>query len=213
MELNFYGQNISTGGVSEKPLDQILYERYFINYGYGFFIECGANDGNFISTCKSFEERGWRGINIEPSQTLYNNLISNRSKSYLNLNLALSDKDEEVSFEEVSFDNGGFSRLEIAKQPTTDAQFNLTVAHQYWIPAITYKTLVSKYKIDSVDLMVLDVENNELRVLDGMVGALVLPKFLCIEHSHVGLTNVINKIPQYTLDWHDSMNGVFILCN
>jgi FkbM family methyltransferase len=207
--MKFYGQSIATGGGSKEPLDQILYERYFKDQKTGFFIEAGANDGLFLSNCKVFDDIGWSGINIEPSFELFSKLIVNRPKN-LNLNIALSNKSGSLYFEYITFDNGGFSRLSDSKQESVDKTFHLKVNNKYKVISRTYKEIIELYQIKEVDLFVLDVENHELEVIDGMVGG-VWPKYFCVEYGHVGLDKLKDKLKDnYNFDWYDAQNSVFI---
>jgi FkbM family methyltransferase len=216
----FYGQSISTGGGSKEQLDKILYDRYFQRQINGFFIECGANDGIFLSSCKFFNDIGWQGINIEPSKELYSKLIVNRPKN-INLNIALSNKFGYSNFDFITFDNGGFSRLEESKQEAIDKTFNLRVFHRYPVITRTFADLVNKplptnienhyTYIKEIDLFVLDVENHEIQVIEGMEGSRLLPKVFCIEHGHCGLECLKDKLKdKFSLDWNDSLNAIFL---
>ena len=56
----------------------------YINFSYGFFIECGANDGvNQSNTWYLEKYLNWKGILIEPLKEQFKELIKNRShKNY-----------------------------------------------------------------------------------------------------------------------------------
>ena len=69
--MKFYGQVGKRR--HSKPIDQYLYERYFKDFkGEGICLECGAADGEEISSTKYIEETlGWKTINIEPHPDSY----------------------------------------------------------------------------------------------------------------------------------------------
>lgn len=210
--MNFYGQSINNGGFSPDPVDKILYERYFKEKTDGFFIEAGANDGLFLTSCKTFEEIGWHGMNFEPSKKLFAKLVSNRPKS-INLDIALSDKKSKVIFEDIDFDNGGFSRISHeSRNKKFDEQFKLVPNDRYEITTEEYESVLKRHGISSVDLMVLDVEGHELEVIDGMgTDRSIKPKVFCIEHTHVGFDNLKKKLENdYVYDWHDGLNVIYI---
>ena len=72
-------------------LDRKMLE--FINFKYGFYIECGANDGVNQSNTWHFEKRlGWHGILIEPQPNVFLNLKKNRSKKNFFENCILKSK-------------------------------------------------------------------------------------------------------------------------
>jgi len=206
----YYGQSLSTGGGSTDPMDKILHLNYFPTKTDGFFIEAGANDGLFLSSCKFFEDIGWKGINIEPSKSLFNSLIINRPNS-INLNIALLDKETEVEFEEVDFDNGGFSRIKDVRSAYYDSFFKLAVENSYKIKTQTYAKLIQDLNIPKVDLFVLDVEGFECEVINGMKGTSILPWLLCIEWTQCGLEKLSSLLfDNYLLDWNDSLNAIFM---
>jgi hypothetical protein len=62
------------------PLDEKLTQ--LMNYSNGVFIEVGANDGLRQSNTKRLEEfHGWTGILVEPSPSLFDDLMANRPYS------------------------------------------------------------------------------------------------------------------------------------
>jgi FkbM family methyltransferase len=64
----------------------------------GFYVDIGANDPNVISVTKKFYNRGWRGINVEPSLRMHKKLIEYRPED-LNLNYAVGNGQEVDFFE------------------------------------------------------------------------------------------------------------------
>ena len=53
----------------------------YINYSNGFYIECGANDGVNQSNTWYFEKcLNWKGLLIEPIETVFKELKKNRDK-------------------------------------------------------------------------------------------------------------------------------------
>lgn len=158
-------------------VDEWLHHQLFRNWTGGRFIECGALDGVSISNCLFLERYlGWSGINIECS-CAFERLAENRPDS-LNLRFALSDTDGDflTFYEDVSN----------LAQSASDLEF-VPAEHQVKkvsVKTIRYRTLVDKYRIESVDFMSLDVEGMESRVLDGMIGAKVLPRYILIEILH-----------------------------
>lgn len=210
-QINYYGQSILTGGGSEEKIDKIIHDMYFNNIYDGFFIEVGANDGNFLSTCKFFEEyKNWQGINIEASVELFNKLIINRPNS-INIHSILSDKDGVQEFGYIDFDNGGFSHISDGtindKQIMND--FKLSFKNKYIVNSTRLDTLIKKLNItNSIDLMVIDTEGNEPYIIKGFGN--IKPKILCIEHTHCGLDCLINLLKnEYILDWKDNLNSLF----
>lgn len=207
----WYGQDRITGSTSDQPVDQILYERYFVGKTNGFFIEAGAGDGVFLSTCKAFEESfNWHGLNIEPSKELFFQLCRNRpNPNSINVNLALSDESgKTVKFEYVS-NSPGFSRIRTSALSWIDKTFKLEIGSIYDVQTITYADLIKLYNIKSINLMVLDAENHEIEIISGMAGS-TMPEVFCVEWTQCGLESLKRMLPDYRLDWNDGLNAIFI---
>jgi FkbM family methyltransferase len=205
----FYGQFL-------PQVDKFIYERYFFQKGIsGFFIECGACGGEVESSCKFFEETlGWEGLNIEASKVNYDILTSNRPKSR-NLMLGLSDHDGTLIFRHavhpthVEFGNGSF---EHTPEHLNSLQRDGCSFQEFEVEVITWRTLIEREHIKFVDLLVLDVEGYELKVLDGMLGCSVLPDIICIEVGHLSFQAIREKLSHlgYSYDISSHVNAFFI---
>jgi FkbM family methyltransferase len=201
--MEWHGQSKSTGGGSELPLDQLLYEKHFLGKTYGTAIECGANDGLYLSTCLAFEELGWSVINIEASLPNYNKLAVNRPKSQ-NYPVALWDKNERVYVENFAGDNGGADKI---RSCHTEFSKRFPRAGEHIIPSVRYDCLIRQ----PIDLFVLDVEGAELNVIAGMANTRYWPGVICVEYPHCGLENITDALGlRYWLDYHDDLNAVFV---
>jgi FkbM family methyltransferase len=183
--MNYYGH---------MGLDKFLHEKYFVNKRDGVAIEAGAFDGISMSTCKVFEEIGWKCYNIEPNPILFGRLVNNRPQS-TNIQVALSNE-------------SGTSIFEVGKKVKTgrligkdailewDRKVNPRNASQrrgtykYEVKTTTYKNIISEYGIKQVDLFVLDIEGWETQVIRGMEDCDVLPDVFCVE-ALPSMTNVV----------------------
>ncbi len=83
---------------SQSSEDERLYKKYFCGIQNGSFIEMGALDGVKFSNSYLFEVGlGWRGVLIEASPRLYQNLIINRHNSIC-INAAVCEDYRDVRF-------------------------------------------------------------------------------------------------------------------
>lgn len=212
--MKFYGQ-------FNPPVDQFIYERYFKKKpktGKGFFIECGAFDGLTESSCKFFEEElGWKGINVEPSPPIFEQLMVNRPSS-TNVNAALSNEEMDGIFRSVVHPVYG--------EMCTSGSLNHTEEHkklldemgcsykEYHVPIMEWSQLIRRYKVRKCDLFVLDVEGNELKVIDSMRKAdkRSLPRIFVVEHGHLDKKEVIAQVESlgYKYDTSSYVNSYFI---
>lgn len=185
MTNRYYGQ-------WSPPVDQVLYENYFKKVPKGFFIDCGASDGLLHSCTKFFEDSGWDGICLEPSPKAFAELIKNRRVT--SLNAGLSTKNGKITFTEAVHpvgSNAGFPAGGSVKYPDDLRNFVGSFGYKFsdiLIDVIAYDSLIKRFGITHVDLMVIDVEGYELSVIGGM--SVCLPDVICAEHSFVGLGNL-----------------------
>ena len=212
---NFYGQ-------FDPPVDKYIYENFFLDnelVGKGFFIECGAFDGETESSCKFFEESlGWSGINVEPSPVIFPQLLKNRPDS-TNVNVALSNYSGKATFTSVVHPtygemctNGSLHHKD--KQKETLDQMGCEFK-EYEVNVITYPQLIKRYGVKKVDLFVLDVEGNELQVIDSMKASKVLPKVFCVEHGNLDKQEVRRAVENlgYRYVSESYVNSFFVLLN
>ena len=194
MAMKFYGQ-------FEPPVDQFIYERYFIGRKTrGVLIECGAFDG--ITECSGnfFEETlDWACVNVEPYPPAFAKLVVNRPKS-TNINLALSSTSTSVEFTAVvhpvfgeDCNNGSISHTARHRQDLD----NIGCSYRtYRVATTTYSELVSKLKLVTIDLLVLDVEGHEPEVLKGMQQT---PHSLhSIVHGHDHVLDEVGPVAKFT---------------
>jgi FkbM family methyltransferase len=184
--LKYYGQN---------GIDEHLLRVFFSGKTDGVFVEAGAFDGVFESTCKVFEDFGWRGVNIEPVEDVFR-LLERQRPLATNLNLALSDANGAVPFTQVLRavpikpelgEHSGLGSLTLAE---SEKQRLLAEGFRF----VTYKVECRRFDVlqlglEHIDLFVLDVEGHELQALDGMSGlpAALWPRVFCIEHTFCGI--------------------------
>jgi len=210
--MKFYGQ-------FEPPVDQFIYERYFIGRkSRGVSIECGAFDGITESSCNFLEETlDWTCVNVEPYPPAFAKLVVNRPKS-TNINLALSSASTFVEFTAVvhpvfgeDCNNGSISHTARHRQDLD----NIGCSYRtYRVATTTYSELVSSLKLVTVDLLVLDVEGHEPEVLKGMQQTphSLLPKIICVEHGHLGVEALRAPLEAlgYTFDTISFVNSFYV---
>lgn len=198
-------------GQWNPPTDEVLFRNYFPEKKDGFFVECGAADGLIHSCCLFFEEQGWRGINIEPSDVAYERLIKNRPSS-LNLKIGLGNFDHTTKFTKAVKDNYGGGCIEWHPRFKREVMAEGYIFEDVDIEVMTYRKLVGG-NVNKVDLFVLDVDGYELQVIDGMIGSTNLPDVFCVEYPLVKIENLKELLVPigYKLDFISFNNAFFSL--
>src|SRR5690349_18172580 len=76
-----------------QSFEDVLLNRAFRDRSSGFYIDIGAMDPVLTSVTKTFYDRGWHGINIEPAPTFHQKLMRDRTRD-INLDVAVGERDE-----------------------------------------------------------------------------------------------------------------------
>lgn len=137
------------------------------------FVDIGAADGVTWNNSLPFElNYNWDGLCIEPHPVSFKKLTENRKTKCLNL--AISDKDEEVSFIVVEgyaemlsgitkhFDNRHKDRL------VNDVENHNDKAYKQRIMARTLQSVLEEHSIKEVNYLSVDTEGAELAIMRGI---------------------------------------------
>ena len=157
---------------SEYYEDLILYGLFY-DISNGFYIDIGANSPDKGSVTKIFYELGWSGINIEPLDIMYNELILKRPRD-LNLAVCIGDKK-------------GITNLYIYGGLTTTDERYKKANHKInrKMSVLPMSTITKLYvpKNKEIEFCKIDVEGKEKQVLLGYDFVNYRPKVFCIEST------------------------------
>jgi FkbM family methyltransferase len=156
------------------------------------YVEAGANDGISHSNTYSLEQMGWSGILIEPSPLSFAILKENRPNNLL-FNTALVESESE---KRLSGTFGGGSLMASADKELIsrgESLIRLRIGNLVQlamkrrrhsrlttVKASTLDQIYQASRVSQPDLMILDVEGYELKVLQGM-GTRLRPRVVIIE--------------------------------
>ena len=159
----------------------------FYDINDGFYIDVGANDPVRFSTTKSFYDKGWHGINIEPLPDKYN-LLKTFRKRDINLQFGIANKEGNMTLmvkacESSIFYDKNASNLKIININVT----TMSIICKKFVPVGTI-----------IQFLKIDVEGAEKFVLLGIDFVHYRPKVICIESNINKETNT----PAYK-EWED----------
>jgi FkbM family methyltransferase len=164
--------------------EDILVDRLFGDH-VGRYIDVGSYHPFVFNNTHFFYERGWRGVNIEPTRQGHALFREHRPED-LNLALAVSDRDGEMTLYEVLGDRGNSTlQLEIA-EPYRACGVEVT-PHQ--VPVLTLRSLIDAHGLEPPDLLSIDVEGHETAVIRGTPLDSWRPRVLVVEAT-VPLTTI-----------------------
>lgn len=155
---------------SQFKQDQWLFENHFKDKKDGFFLEIGADDGIDKSNTKFYEELGWKGMCIEPSDKRFKLLEANRN--CICENYAISDSIGEVEFMDISGWGKGLSGIvdKYDNRHKNRIQQELRHPQNKGNETITVKTellsnLLDKHNITEIDFCTIDTEGGEFDII------------------------------------------------
>jgi FkbM family methyltransferase len=179
----------------------------------GFYVDVGAHDPVHLSTTKAFYDRGWSGINMEPSPDHYRALSEQRLRD-INLQCAVGDREGTVTLFEIS--GSGLS--------TTDP--NVADSHRKaeWkmqpveVPIRTLGSILAEHPVvPEVHFLKVDVEGGEEAVLLGADFRASRPWIILVEAtrplSSERCDAPLRSILQgsgYTFAFFDGINSFFV---
>jgi FkbM family methyltransferase len=154
-----------------------------------FFIQIGAYDGAFDDPVSALvRKHGWRGVLVEPQPAAFAQLKRNYSDQpqLIFENAAIGDKDGEVTL--YTLNNGtsplaSFQRRHLVRH----AQKSGDIVERQ-VASLTFQSLLAKHGLSDVrvDLVQIDAEGCDARIIDAIDLEAVRPAI--IRYEHVNLT-------------------------
>jgi FkbM family methyltransferase len=154
--------------------DTWVIESVFKGKKNGYFVEAGAHDGVFNSSCHALEKQfGCTGICIEPDDRFNERCTRNRPNSIVDY-AALSNRNDEAIFIQAAI--AGFSGLKKSLQNAEENARKEGWIGDRWrtsgpytekkVVVTTLNNLLEKHNApDYIDYMALDIEGSEKTVL------------------------------------------------
>lgn len=163
-----------------QNFEDVLLNRVFKNTSNGFYVDVGACHPNYDSVTRLFYERGWTGLNLDPSD-YYQQLLAKHRPLDTNLKLAASSSQGELEFFEVM--GTGYSALSsdaVERAKRTGATVRKTRVSVDTLSHILDQHAVNK----AIDFLKIDVEGHERDVLLGLDFQRHRPKLILVEAVH-----------------------------
>jgi FkbM family methyltransferase len=164
-----------------------LKQAYLREIDQGYFVEVGANQPEDLSQTFSLEQKGWRGVLIEPQPDLADALRKRRSAKV---------------FAEACTSRGNTgSRMTLhlaGGHSSFDRNLNLADVKPHGaidVPTRTLDQILIEAGARSIDFISIDVEGHELDVLDGFALERWRPRLVLIEDLllHLRLHRYLTK--------------------
>lgn len=212
---------------SQIGQDKILDQEIFKGKTNGIFVEVGALDGYGASNTWFFEkERNWSGLLIEPNPIEFNKMENNQRPLSYKENCAISDVEMDINFLSIGGPCNVLSGIVEFYNPQhmnridreLDMYKSYPEGHELHstrevikMKAVKLQTLFDKYKMTDIDLISIDVEGAELKVLESIDFDKVNINCFLIENNY-GLQKETEFLSSkgYTLHSNIQWDSVFI---
>ena len=145
-----------------QNLEDVVLYRCLRDVYRGFYIDVGAQDPLVDSVTRAFYERGWRGMNIEPSTEYFHALQRDRGED-INLMTVVGREIGEAVFYEVKETGLSTTNPEYARRY---AESGYQVRSRE-MPCTTLDEICRVHHIDTVHFLKIDAEGSEREVLEG----------------------------------------------
>jgi FkbM family methyltransferase len=156
---------------SQDNQDMFLEKNIFKGYKNGFYVDVGAHDGVSYNNTLYFEKNNnWKGINVEPINSVYEKLLTNRQNN-INLNCAVCNNDGETEF----LCNTGYTEMLSGIKETFDNRHLMRLQNEnrqmgsktnlIKVKTKRLETIFDEYNISHVNYLSIDVEGAEFEVI------------------------------------------------
>lgn len=200
---------------SYSQLNEDFFIQKYFNKNKGFFIDIGCHHPYRGNNTFLLYKNGWSGINIDLSKVSIDLFKIFRPRD-INLNLALSNKVEKINF---YIPNDNLLSSEITTSKFFSKKLKLHHRNFYksfQIYATTWNLIQKKYNIysQSVDLLKIDIEGSDLKILKTINLKKLSPKLIMVEaptFDKILRNNIINylKYKNYKIIFDNKLN---IIC-
>ena len=150
---------------------------YFKDRKNGFYVDVGCYHPIHRNNTHLLHTQNWSGVNIDSSKFSIDLFNFMRPKD-LNYNCAISDKNENIKL----FYQKELSQLSTIEKSQAESVFQGEIKEKE-INAFTLDEILSrdKYKDSKIDLLDIDVEGADLKVLKGLSFGKFKPELVCVE--------------------------------
>lgn len=144
------------------------------------YLDIGAHHPFLFSNTARFYLQGSRGVNIEADPDLFGNFIIHRTQD-INLNIGIGPKSKTIPFYVMSPPTlNTFSFLEVKKIQSENKNIKLKSITK--IKVVTVNSILKKYfSKKTLDILFIDVEGFEDKILKSLNFKLYKPTIICVE--------------------------------
>lgn len=144
----------------------------------GFYVDVGAYHPFRFSNTQYFYERGWHGLNIDPTPGSMAPFNKYRTRD-INLEIGIAETPGLAVFFE--FDEPALNTFDQSRAEALQNETPYRLLNERQVTLQTLRDVLSGQAVSRIDFMSIDVETRELQVLESNDWSLYRPEFLLIE--------------------------------
>ena len=156
--------------------EDVYINRVFAAQPTGFYVDVGAAHPMYENDTRALYERGWSGINIEPNEEFFGLLAEARPRDR-NLRLVVSDEPGELVFHQVI--GTGLSTADSGEAGRARERGHEVAERR--VAADTLRHILDEAAPNAIDLLKVDVEGFELKVLQSNDWTRFRPHLVLVE--------------------------------
>lgn len=180
----------------------------------GFYIDVGASHPDIDSVSRAFYDRGWRGINVEPTAAAFLRLTAARPRD-INLQLAMSKAAGTLPFYVVEGIDAGLSTLDDGAA-SRFGELGLK-SIKTTVEVDTLASICRQHAPTEIHFLKIDVEGAECEVLEGADFRAYRPWIVLVEatapmsaYETHGAWEDILVDAGYKFVWFDGLNRFYV---
>lgn len=178
------------GSYSHLGEDLFLSKQFPKDYR-GFYIDVGANDPKRKNNTYYFYKKGWSGVTIEPDPPCFKKNLIYRPKD-INLNIGISDSSGNLDF---------YLFFPSLLNTFSKNEADIYVSQGYKLEKILkievkkLEEVIEERMLENsrIDILSIDTEGYDLKVLKGTNLKKYKPSFICVEFSKDSISNELDK--------------------
>lgn len=165
-----------------QNLEDIILNRVFKDTSVGRYVDIGAGHPTVDSVTRLFYDQGWRGINVEPNPTLYNDLLRERPRD-ININCGVADVDSSETLDFLCVPLSGLSTFDQSLWAGYLDEFPESHVTRVEVNSLASIAANNRDFCKEVEFLKIDVEGYEKEALSGADFDLLKPKVVIVEST------------------------------
>ena len=159
-----------------QNFEDVMLARAFPGSEPGFYIDVGAMDPEFHSVTKYFYDRGWCGVNVEPTPGFHEKLSRERTRD-VNLCVAVGSERGQKLFHDSQGHGISTFRPHLARH-FEGLQFSFRTRQ---VEVVPLREICARHCPGPIDFLKVDVEGTEKEVLESADWNVFRPRIVLVE--------------------------------